>query len=276
MDFFKKKSINYTIVFLLVVGAISQWFLSLPVESILVRDVFSIELEFLELSNYYLYINLFTIIFPFLLSFDKKVAFYREWKPLMLSTLIVGGFFILWDVHFTHEGVWGFNERYLSGIECLGLPLGEWLFFITVPYACTFIYACLKAYFKTNPFQKSIDHWYAFIFIILVIAGTASLGKVYFSSTCLLTAAFLLFQYKHMDDDNRSWFLSAYAISWIPFMLVDGLLTGLGTQEPIVMYHPDEFSGIRIGSIPFDDSVYSMLLLGGVIYFYEIFKKSLS
>jgi len=38
---------------------------------------------------------------PFLLSFDKKVSFYKEWKYFLPVNLAVGAFFIAWDVWFT-------------------------------------------------------------------------------------------------------------------------------------------------------------------------------
>src|ERR1700761_1345965 len=94
----------------------------------------------------YLLIDLLTLLFPLLLSFDKKVAFYKTWKYLWRGVLLTGIFFIVWDVLFTRLGVWSFNDAYILGIRIGGLPIEEWLFFIVVPYACAFIYSCLLAY----------------------------------------------------------------------------------------------------------------------------------
>ena len=44
-------------------------------------------------------------------------------------------------------GVWGFNERYHAHIILLGLPLEEFLFFITVPYASIFTLQVIESYF---------------------------------------------------------------------------------------------------------------------------------
>jgi hypothetical protein len=50
-------------------------------------------------------------------------------------------------------------------------------------------------------------------------------------------------------------------------------LTGGFTNEPIVLYHPPEFSGWRIVSIPIEDSLYSLLMLMGITTIYEYRKE---
>src|SRR5690554_1987727 len=93
---------------------------------------------------YYLLINLGTILVPFIRSFEPRIHYARSFKWLFLSIAIVGIPFVVWDIIFTANGIWGFNDRYLSGIELFGLPLGEYLFFITVPFSCVFIYRVLN------------------------------------------------------------------------------------------------------------------------------------
>lgn len=105
----------------------------------------SFRLNLVPDNYWYIVINMATLFFPFLLSFDKKVHYYKQWKALLPATAIIGAFFILWDVFFTAKGVWGFNPKYYY-TTILGLPIGEWLFFVTVPYACVFIFDCLNAY----------------------------------------------------------------------------------------------------------------------------------
>lgn len=65
----------------------------------------------------------------------------------MISILVVGSIFIIWDVYFTKRGVWDFNRKYLIGLDIFGLPIEEILFFVCIPYACIFTYKSLK-YFK--------------------------------------------------------------------------------------------------------------------------------
>ena len=95
----------------------------------------------------YLYLDLLVIAFPLLLSFDKKVAYFKTWKYLFPAILIIGAFFVLWDMQFTRMNIWSFNQKYLLGIYMYNLPIEEVLFFIVVPFSCVFIYEVLKAYF---------------------------------------------------------------------------------------------------------------------------------
>jgi lycopene cyclase domain-containing protein len=71
---------------------------------------------------------------PLALSFDKKVAFYKNWKYVFPAMIIPALLYIAWDVYFTEIGVWSFNEGYISGIKLIKLPLEEVLFFFIVPY----------------------------------------------------------------------------------------------------------------------------------------------
>ena len=83
----------------------------------------------------YFWIILGTIVFPFLLSFDKKIHFYTHWRTIFPAILLVGLFFLVWDNYFTEHDVWGFNPKYVQGIYLFRLPLEEVLFFLVVPYS---------------------------------------------------------------------------------------------------------------------------------------------
>jgi lycopene cyclase domain-containing protein len=91
---------------------------------------------------------------PLALSFDKKVAFFKNWKYLFPAMVIPALLYIIWDIYFTDKGVWSFNPEFITGIKLYNLPLEEVLFFFIVPYCCVFIYACIRAYFP-NLVNKS-------------------------------------------------------------------------------------------------------------------------
>ena len=54
-----------------------------------------------NLHGLYLVVDLAVLALPLLLSFDKKVSFFKEWKYFLPVNLAVGAFFIAWDVWFT-------------------------------------------------------------------------------------------------------------------------------------------------------------------------------
>ena len=56
--------------------------------------------------------------------------------------------------------------------------------------------------------------------------------------------------------------------------MVNGILTGTGLESPIVNYNPDEFIGLRILTIPAEDTVYGYELILWNIFLFHMFKRS--
>ncbi len=230
-------------------------------------------LPWLETRWTYFYLHLFTFVPVFALSFDKNVHYYKEWKYLLPAIAIMGAIFIAWDVFFTVQGVWDFNHTYLTEIFLFRLPVEEWLFFFTVPFACVFIYECLNFYIKKDllaPVERTLT---ISMIVVFLLIGFWYWDHIYTSTTFLLTGFFLLFHLLFLDGSYRSRFYLAYLVSLIPFLIVNGVLTGGYTQEPIVIYNPEEYLGVRITSVPADDSVYGFLLLFGTVTLFEKFRK---
>ncbi len=209
----------------------------------------------------YSWIILLSFAGPFLLSFDKKVAFYKSWPILFKAILPVAFVFILWDIVFTYYGVWGFNSDYLSGIFLFNLPWEEVAFFFVIPYSCVFIYAVLQAYFPSF-----IPNTFAQIFaLIFVILGALMIflhpENWYTVSACglALLLTFLIHYYLKLSWYSR--FVLTYIVVIIPFLVVNGILTGIATPEPVVWYSEAHIIGIRAGTIPLEDFFYNYSLL---------------
>ncbi|MGV3539516.1 MAG: lycopene cyclase domain-containing protein [Rufibacter sp.] len=217
----------------------------------------------------YLYLNLFTIFFPLVLSFDRRVHFYTNWRYLFPAMAISAVCFITWDTIFTQHGVWGFNPDYLVGIYLGNLPLEEVLFFITVPYACVFIYECLNTYVQKEWLQPIAPAVTWFLVVANLVVAFLYWGHWYTMLTCLLVPALLLAYWAIFRYWNLGRFYLAYLVHLVPFLLVNGVLTAL----PIVWYNNDHNVGKRIYTIPAEDTMYSMLMLLMVILLYEFFKQ---
>lgn len=221
--------------------------------------------------NYtYLLINIFVILFPLALSFDKKVFFFKKWKFVIPAILITGVVFLIWDLLFTKLEIWSFNPDYIVGIYLWGLPLEEMLFFLTVPYACVFIYECLNAYFPKNNFNK-LSFGLSNIILGLCIS---MLFFAYQRWYVLINFTFLFFVLGYVEYVNHKFrfmyrFYRTYLVSLIPFYIVNGFLTSI----PVVLYNDKENLGFRVGTIPFEDHFYLMSLLLMNIYLYEVFKS---
>lgn len=222
----------------------------------------------------YLWVDLAVLLPTLLLSFDRRVAFYKQWRSYWPVNAAVLAGFVAWDVLFTERGVWGFNPDYLVGIDLLGLPIEEWGFFIAVPYACTFTYATLKQYVPSvGAFRFGARSVTLAVWLFSAWLAWAFAGQIYPATTAtilFLTLSFLLFRPNRWF--GHFWF--AYAVLLIPFIISNGVLTGIDFtaypllhREPeivadqIVWYNNDENTRWRIFSMPADDLVYGLLLM---------------
>lgn len=221
----------------------------------------------------YLLINFFTIIIPFIFSFHPKIRFDKKWKYFFPAVVFVAIIFIVWDDIFTFLGVWHFNNEYLLGIYLFNLPLEEILFFICIPYACVFTYYCLDKFFNLQ-WNSNFEAIFCLVFsVVLISIGIVFLDQIYTSVTMFSTAVVCLSLRFILKVD---WFGKAtfvYTILLIPFIVVNGILTGSWIESPIVSYNPEENMGIRLLTIPMEDIFYGFEMILLNIYFMHFFEK---
>jgi lycopene cyclase domain-containing protein len=221
----------------------------------------------------YSWIILGTIAGPFLLSFDKKVAFFTNWKSLFPALLVIGGLFLLWDGYFTAHGIWGFTPEYLSGVYIGNLPLEEVLFFLVVPYACVFIFEVLRAYFPTVGFRK-FSHFFAFGFTLAgLVFGIVFIENWYTASACISSAMLTIGFYFVKRVTWYPSFVFTFLVAQIPFLVVNGILTGSFTPEPVVWYNSEHIIGFRIFTIPLEDVFYNYAMLLPIVGIYMFLKN---
>ncbi|MGO4709747.1 lycopene cyclase domain-containing protein [Chryseobacterium sp. 2TAF14] len=221
----------------------------------------------------YLAINFFTIIICFIFSFHPKIKFHRHFKAFLMASVIVAAFFIAWDVWFTANGVWWFNDKYLIGKRLFGLPVEELLFFICIPFSCVFTYFCLDKFFKLD-WKPSIEKIFVIISIIsCLILAIIFKDKIYSFITFLTTAITLsaLYFILKVKWIGKASFI--YLVLMPGFLTVNGILTGTGLDSPIVNYNPENFIGFRILTIPIEDTVYGYEMILWNLFFFHKFKK---
>ncbi|SRX55552.1 lycopene cyclase domain-containing protein [Aequorivita sp. CIP111184] len=224
----------------------------------------------------YLLLDLVSLSVPFLFSFHPKLKFYKLWKYFIPATFIMMAFFIPWDIIFTQNGFWGFNEKYLSGLKFANLPLEEWLFFICIPYACLFTIYAFKNLLPQFSFSNKTT---AIIYFSLQTVLIATLLYFYdrwytainFGYAIVLMA--LIFNYKR---EILNTFLPVFFILLVPFFIVNGFLTGSWIHEEVVWYNNAENLGIRIGTVPIEDSIYALSMLLTVYVLMEKFREKYS
>jgi lycopene cyclase domain-containing protein len=209
----------------------------------------------------YAWLMLGSLVGPLLLSFDKKVAFYKWWPRLFAGIGINMVLFILWDSWFTINNVWAFDNDYVWSTRLLQLPIEEWSFFVVVPYASIFIYACLTAYLSDKWWSKKVA-FFNWFFIALCVLGIAFYGhKTYTLVNLSIALLLLLLQQFVIKGKYLGYFWFAYFVHLIPFLIVNGVLTGAVTPKPIVWYNPEDIIGWRIYTIPVEDTIYALTCL---------------
>ena len=222
---------------------------------------------------YYIALNIFSFLIPFLFSFEKKwMNFIRFWKPFFLAIITVGLFFIIWDIYFAYQNVWGFNDDYLIGIRWFKLPLEEWLFFLLIPYASNFIHYSLEYFFPKLELSKKATQGISIIlFAVSLGVFTWNLDKIYTASSFGLFALLMLFQMLFQWKYARRFYLS-FIVIYIPFFFVNSALTGSYSDKPVVFYDDAENLGIRVGTMPLEDSFYCFSMLYGSVLLFEYFR----
>lgn len=223
----------------------------------------------------YLIANIAVLSIPLLFSFHRRFPFYKTWFAFWPAALLTATLFISWDMLFTALNIWSFNPAHLTGIYLFNLPVEEWLFFICIPYACTFTYFCFGRWIqKINfPYQQIVSFLLA---SSLLATGIYHYHRLHTSVTFIALAAFLIgcqwvFKVKWLGTFYITW-----AFLLIPFLLVNGILTGTFLQEPVFFYKADEILNVRLLTIPIEDLFYGMLmaLMNVSLYEYFLTKKT--
>jgi lycopene cyclase domain-containing protein len=202
-----------------------------------------------------------SVAVPFILSFDKKLQFRRQWKYLFPAIFVVAAVYIFFDVLLTKAGVWGFNPRYHSNILLFNLPIEEWLFFIVIPYASIFLHDAFVLYFPQikikNLASKIITDVLLIILVLLVLFNLDKIYTVYIYSTLIVTLVIYLFSKSIIINQ----FYITFLLILIPFLIVNGVLTGSFIEGEVVWYNNDENLGIRFFTIPVEDFAYGFSMI---------------
>lgn len=223
-------------------------------------------------SHYYYLLALAgSIFFPLILSFDKKVNFKQYFPSLVKSIPLVASLFIVGDILYTRLEVWGFSEKYHLKPEFFNLPYEECGFFFIIPFACLFIYEVTLSYFKIKA-SRYLNRGLLVLALVFALLAFVFTERLYTTVTFSFTALILIY-ISYKTPNNLVYLIFAFLLSLLPFILVNGFLTGMFTASPIVWYNDAENLGARIFTIPIEDFSYSFNLISLNIMTFEYFKS---
>ena len=75
------------------------------------------------------------------------------------------------------------------------------------------------------------------------------------------------YQWKYLQR-----FYVSFIIIYIPFFFVNNALTGAYSEKPVVYYDDLENLGIRVGTMPLEDTFYCFTLLYSIVVLFEFLK----
>jgi lycopene cyclase domain-containing protein len=212
-----------------------------------------------------------SLIIPLLFSIFK-LDFIKDWKNFGISTTFIAILFLIWDVIFTSSGIWGFNDDFCLGIYFLKIPLEEWLFFFIIPFCSLFTHFAFFYALPNIKLPKGLTLIISLCLIILsVVLIYSNLQKSYtvvnFSFLLITIVLGTIYRLKLLQQ-----FYISFLIILIPFIIVNGILTGAVTEAPIVWYNDLENLGIRLYTIPIEDVGYAFSMLFGNLLIFKILK----
>ncbi len=219
------------------------------------------------MKSEYLLLNLLIVLGPLLMSFEKQIRFVTKWRYAFAAIAITAAPYLVWDALVTGRH-WWFNPKYTFNARLANLPLEEWLFFFTVPFAALFVWETIKFYFPRRPSRMLQGFGY------LLFAGIAlgfflfTRGKEYtglmliaLGSSAVLDA---MLRTKLFAQTRLLLYLASLAV-------VTLICNGYLTARPVVLYDEQYQLGVRVGTIPIEDFGYGFSLVLFVTIMYEKF-----
>lgn len=221
----------------------------------------------------FLWINILIIAGLLLLSFDKKLRFYKQWKTLIPSILFVVILFVFWGRAFSKAQILGLNPNYLTGISYFDIPIEEYLILFTTSFFFSFIYEEIKShFFKFRPVQFS--YYFSLTFTLLAIILALVYHDKWYTFAALMIAGVLNWIiYFGYTPKWYPYFIIAFLVALIPFLFVEGLLLGMITENSLTWYNPNEIIGFKILSVPIEEFFFFFLMNFSVIVIHEFLKK---
>lgn len=207
------------------------------------------------LDEYYLYLNIGTIVFTYIIARLTKV--HVQWSSYLRALVLVSLPFIIWDAWAVSAGHWSFNPDFTMGRYVGNLAVEEIMFFISVPYAMTVIYLLGKRYTHGTLSEQLYRTLITILFIVgVAMFITAEPGTYTYVNALAFLGALTLLLTTFKQLSRTMWFWQFQLILYALFLIFNTVLTA----PPVIKYGAGEYIGIRVGTIPIEDFFYNFTL----------------
>lgn len=200
----------------------------------------------------------------------RQFSVQLRFKALAMAYLLVSVPFVLWDMWAVSEGHWGFNGRFVLGIDFFGIAFEEVLFFVTVPLVCLVIYQAMAARNKKllrKPIVGVVAVALLGLFGLVMATAWAEQGYTRSVGLALLLGSLVLLWQQKLITIQSFWQFQAVLFGL--FLVANTFLTAM----PVITYGTLDFIGFRVGTIPIEDFAYNFVLINCFILVYEHFAK---
>lgn len=222
------------------------------------------------MTDEYLLFDLVVLSGPAYAASLPATSFRGRWRAALVAALIVAVPFLVWDVAVTGRH-WFFDARHTAW-HVLGLPIGEWLFFLVVPLACSYTWEMVTGGVDPTP-VRSIRA-IAVVAGALVVAAAVVLsgGREYTAFACAALAAAVALDLLGGGVVLRHRRAAVFVVLVLAFT---GIFNGYLTARPLVLYDARYQLAFRIGTIPIEDFVYGLALVVANVTLYERWRDRL-
>ncbi len=219
--------------------------------------------------SYYFTVLALSVFVPLIFSFHRRIKFHVHFNNALKAIAISSVPFLIWDMLFTEMGVWGFNSKFISGLNIVNLPAEEVLFFLVIPFCCLFTFHLIEK-FNISFFNfKSWRLFHLLASITLLCIAIINYHRLYTAVCLVLCIAVIYIASRSGSDIDFNFFYTNFALNIVTFIIVNGALTGMFYGQTVVWYNPSEILGIRIITIPIEDLFYCHQLLLFNLYAYK-------
>ena len=212
----------------------------------------------------YLLFNLVVLAGPLVSARFPPISFRHRWLPALVAAVTIAVPFLAWDVLVTGRH-WNFNDAYTS-VRLLGLPLGEWAFFLTVPLACSYTWEMLTGGYDPVAVRRAAPLW-AMTTGLLVAGGAAWMrGLEYTGFAC---GAFACAVARDLSSGGRVLRHRRCGVFLVMVVGFTAIFNGYLTARPLVLYDARYQLDFRIGTIPIEDFIYGLALVVANVTLFE-------
>lgn len=178
-----------------------------------------------------------------------------DWLRLVQVFIFVSIPFILLDSISHGRGWWAYNPDFTMSGRLLGLPVEEIMFFFVVPFACLYLYSTAARVVRDEKISR-LWLWRAILGLFLtagLVLITIEPKERTIVDVALFSVVAIIAMIHPPGRVGALWLLAVVGL----FLIVNTVLTAM----PIVSYEATYGSQYRLGTIPFEDTLYNFSLL---------------